>query len=132
VLYTKEANGSFTETLDRLAQAVTDHHFGVIETIDLKGKLNAKGVEFERRCTVFEVCNPHRAKLILEEDMALSTALPCRISVYEQDGKVFVAMVRPSAILGLFDMSNEVGQVASEVEKELIAVIDQACALTAV
>jgi uncharacterized protein (DUF302 family) len=132
VLYTKEANGSFAETLDRLAQAVTDHQFGVIETIDLRAKLNAKGVEFDRPCTVFEVCNPHRAKQVLDEDIALSTALPCRISVYEQDGQVFVAMVRPSAILGLFDLSNEVGQVASEVEEDLIAIIDQACALTAV
>jgi len=132
MLYTKEASGSFEETLDRLVQAVTDHHFGVIETIDLRAKLNAKGVEFERACTVFEVCNPHRAKQVLDEDMALSTALPCRISVYEQAGQVFVAMIRPSAILGLFDLSNEVAQVATQVEEDLIGVIDQACALTAV
>jgi uncharacterized protein (DUF302 family) len=127
MLYSREATGGFDETVDRLSQAVTDHHFGVIEAIDLKGKLNGKGVEFERGCTVLEVCNPHRAKVALDEDMSLATALPCRIAVYEQGGGVVVAMIRPSVLLGLFVQGEEVSAMASEVEQDLVAVIDQAC-----
>ena len=127
MLYTKEASGSFQETLDRLSQAVTAHHFGVIETIDIKSKLNAKGVEFGRDCTVFEVCDPHRAKRILDVDMSLSTALPCRIAVYEHDGKVFVAMLRPTVLLGLYAQAAQVSEVAAEVDQDLVAVIDAAC-----
>jgi len=104
-----------------------DHHFGVIEAIDLKGKLNDKGVEFEHGCTVLEVCNPHRAKTALDEDMSLATVLPCRIAVYEHGGRVVVAMVRPSVLLGLFDQGEGVTALASEVEQDLVAVINQAC-----
>ena len=127
MLYSREATGGFDETVDRLSKAVTDHHFGVIETIDLKEKLNAKGVEFAHGCTVLEVCNPQRAKVALDEDMSLATALPCRIAVYEQDDRTVVSMMRPSVLLELFEKGEGIATLASEVEQDLVAMIDQAC-----
>jgi len=35
---------------------------------------------------VYEVCNPDIAKKVLETKGAISTALPCRISVYSEGG----------------------------------------------
>jgi uncharacterized protein (DUF302 family) len=46
-----------------------------------------KGVELARECLIFEVCQPRQAKKVLDQDMSLSTALPCRISLYEEGGK---------------------------------------------
>ena len=46
-----------------------------------------KGVEFAHECLIFEVCQPQQAKKVLDENMSVSTALPCRISIYEEDGK---------------------------------------------
>jgi uncharacterized protein (DUF302 family) len=73
-----------------------------------------------------EVCNPHKAKEVLEENMSISTALPCRISIYEEDGKVKVATIRPTMLLNLFD-SPELQAVAREVEDTLVRIIDAAC-----
>jgi uncharacterized protein (DUF302 family) len=37
-----------------------------------------KGVEFAHECLIFEVCQPQQAKKVLEQNMSVSTALPCR------------------------------------------------------
>jgi uncharacterized protein (DUF302 family) len=88
--------------------------------------MGAKGVDFACECQVMEVCNPHKAKEVLEENMSISTALPCRISVYEEDSKVKVATIRPTMLLNLFD-SPELQAVAREVEDTLVRIIDTAC-----
>jgi uncharacterized protein (DUF302 family) len=74
-----------------------------------------------------EVCNPQKAKAVLEENMSISTALPCRISIYQEDGRVKIATIRPSMLLNLFD-SPELQAVAREVEDTLVRIIDTACA----
>ena len=67
-----------------LGAALARHKFGVLGVHDLKAKMAEKGVPFARECRIFEVCNPHQAKTVLEANLEISTALPCRISVYEE------------------------------------------------
>jgi uncharacterized protein (DUF302 family) len=61
----------------------------------------------------------------LEKDMRISTALPCRISVYEERGAVKIATLLPSQTLGLFGVP-ELAHVAVEVETEIKAMMDEA------
>lgn len=92
------------------------HQFGVLGTINLRQKLNDKGVAFERECLIFEVCNPSQAKKVLEANIAISAALPCRIAVYQEDGVTKIAAIRPTALLGMFP-NPELVPVAREVEE---------------
>jgi uncharacterized protein (DUF302 family) len=88
--------------------------------------MNAKGVPFDCECRIFEVCNPGKARTVLEADMSISNALPCRISVYEEEGKVKVSTLKPTAILALFKRP-ELEPVAKEVEDAMVRIIDAAC-----
>ena len=81
------------------------HHFGVLGSINLRQKLNDKGVPFERECLIFEVCNPLQAKKVLEANIAISVALPCRIAVYQEDGITKIATIRPTARSGYVSQS---------------------------
>jgi len=47
-----------------------------------------------RECLIFEVCRPQQAKKVLEENMSISTMLPCRISLYEEGGKTILASLK--------------------------------------
>lgn len=127
MIYVRETKGPIESVVERLEQASVANKFGVLGIHNLKEKMGAKGVDFACECRVMEVCNPHQAKEVLEENMSISTALPCRISIYEQDGKVKVATIRPTMLLNLFD-STELQAVAREVEDTLIRIIDAACA----
>jgi uncharacterized protein (DUF302 family) len=86
-----------------------------------------KGVEFGNACTIYEVCNPSQAKKVLDKQMDIATALPCRVAVYEENNRVKVATMLPTEILGLFGESS-LAPVAQEVEKEIKAMIDEAAA----
>jgi uncharacterized protein (DUF302 family) len=123
----RETQGPIERVVQRLEKAAADNQFGVLGIHDLKEKMAAKGVPFGCECRILEVCNPHKAKKVLEENMSISTALPCRISVYEDGGVVKVATIRPTMLLNLFD-SPELQSVAREVEDTLIRIIETACA----
>lgn len=126
MLYVREAGESIDQVVGKLEEAAAAEKFGVLGVHDLKQKMNAKGVDFASECRVFEVCNPQKAKTVLETDMSISNALPCRISVYEEDGKVKVSTLKPTALLALFGRP-ELEPIAEEVEQTMIRIIDAAC-----
>ncbi len=126
MLYVREAQGSVEEVTKKLEAAAAKNKFGVLGFHDLKQTMNATGVEFGRECRILEVCNPGKAKDVLEADLALSNVLPCRISVYEVAGEVEVSMLRPTAVMALLRRPG-LQRLAQEVEDTMIRIIDAAC-----
>jgi uncharacterized protein (DUF302 family) len=123
MLYERDGKGSVDEVCAKLTQAAADNKFGVH---DLKQKMADKGVPFGPQCRILEVCNPHQAKAVLEANPSISTALPCRIAVYEHAGKTIVSTLKPTAVLSLFG-NPELQPIAQEVESAIIRMIDAAC-----
>jgi len=116
--------------MDRLAKdleaACAAHQFGVLGVHDLKAKLKEKGQEFTRNCLVYEVCNAPAAKRVLETNLEISAALPCRISLYEAGGGVTrMATLKPTMLLDLF-RTPELKGIAKEIEDTLVAILDDA------
>ncbi len=108
-----------------LEKAVANHKFGVLGVHDLKAKMAEKGVAFARECRIYEVCNPHQAKRVLEANLEISTALPCRISLYEEAGMSKLATISPTAMMSLFP-NPELRGVAAEVEATLVTIMKEA------
>src|ERR1035441_4465483 len=90
---------SVSEAAAALQVAVQDNHFCVMHVHNLKETMAKKGVAFTRECLIFEVCQPQQAKKVLDQDMSVSTALPCRISIYEEGGKTVLATLKPTTLL---------------------------------
>jgi len=110
-----------------LPAVVQANHFGVMQVHNLKETMAKKGVEFDRDCLIFEVCHPQQAKKVLDENMSISTALPCRISIYEQGGKTILATLKPTALLAMFN-SPQLEGVAQEVEATIVKIMEEAAA----
>ena len=108
-----------------LEKAVARHKFGVLGVHDLRAKLAERGVPFDRECRVFEVCNPQQARKVLEANLEISTALPCRISVYSEAGKTRLATIKPTALIALYG-TLELRAVAEEVERTIQAIMTEA------
>jgi uncharacterized protein (DUF302 family) len=126
MLYIRETDKSIDEVCSKIQEAAAQNKFGVLAVIDLKEKMAAKGVQFGPQCRIIEVCNPMQAKKVLEKDMTISSALPCRISVYEEAGKVKIITIRPTVLLNLFG-NPELAPVAKDVEDTMLRIIDSAC-----
>lgn len=113
-----------TEAAAALQDAVQANHFGVMQVHNLKETMNKKGVEFTRECLIFEVCQPQQAKKVLEQDMSVSTALPCRISIYEEEGKTVLATLKPTTLLAMFNVP-QLEVVARDVENTIVKIMKE-------
>jgi len=123
MLVTVESKKTVAEIAQAFAGVCARYQFGVLGSYNLRQKLNEKGVPFDRECLVFEVCNPRQAQKVLEQNIAIATALPCRIAVYQEGGQTRLATIRPTALLGLFP-NPELLPVAEEVEQVLLKIME--------
>ena len=125
MLVTRSTHKTVSDTAAALDAAVLAHHFGVMQVHNLKESMVKKGVAFDRECLIFEVCQPQQAKKVLDENMSVSTALPCRISIYEEGGQTILATLKPTNLLAMFNTPQLAG-VAQEVEATIIAIMEDA------
>lgn len=124
--YIVESDKSFQEASADLASAVMRHGFGVLHVHDLGATLRGKGIPFGEECKVFEVCNPGQAAKVLSVDMRLNMALPCRISVFTENGRTKIGLIKPVQMLSELSADATLLQVAQEVEAKTIQMVDEA------
>jgi len=125
MLFKVSTHKTVTDAASALQQAVEANHFGIMQVHNLKETMHKKGVEFGPQCLIFEVCQPQQAKKVLDANLSISTALPCRISIYEQDGGTVLATLKPTMLMAMFD-SPQLASVAREVEDTIMTIMQQA------
>lgn len=121
-----ESPKSFEQAAADLDAAVRRHGFGVLHVHDIGAMLRGKGVPFERECKVFEVCNPRQAAQVMQADIRLNMALPCRISVYTEGRQTYIGMIEPDHLLGMLSDDPALPPIANEVETQMRRMIDEA------
>ena len=81
--------------------------FGVIGSYEFKKILEKKGFPIERDITVYELCNPQAASEALSAMPEISVYLPCRLSVYEDNGETVLATIDINDIMNSMDIDAE-------------------------
>jgi len=123
--YIVETEKTFEQAATDLDIAVKEHGFGVLHIHNIGETLRNKGVEFAQDCKVFEVCNPQQAAKVLSTDMRLNMALPCRISVFTENNKTKIGLIKPQEMLAALSQDESLAEVAKQVEEKTIQMIDQ-------
>jgi uncharacterized protein (DUF302 family) len=124
--YQKTTQKDFNQASEDLQEIVVKHNFGVLHVHDLGNTLRSKGIDFEEDCHVLEVCNPGQAKKVLTIDMQLNMALPCRISVWTENGETKIGMIKPEKMLSDLSDDSRLHEIAKEVEQATKTMIDEA------
>lgn len=124
--YIVESSKTFEQASNDLDAAVKRNGFGVLHVHDLGETLRSKGIEFSEECRVFEVCNPKQAAKVLSTDMRLNMALPCRISVFTENGATKIGLIKPAQMLAALSDNEQLSEIASEVENKTILMVDEA------
>lgn len=112
-------HGAITKVTEELKK----EGFGVLTEINVKETLKLKlGIDF-RNYIILGACNPPFAHEVLQAEKDIGLLLPCNVIVYEEDdGRVIVAAMDPSAALGLVG-NPAIQSVADEVKACLERVI---------
>ena len=127
MIYQKSSKHSPLEVEQSLREAVQRHKFGILHVLDLKNTLHEKGIDLGHEVRIYDVCNPQAASQALRQDMATATVLPCRIAVFSNAGASMIATVKPTDLFVATGLRHA-DMLAQDVERELLAIIDEAAA----
>lgn len=117
--FTLVTNKNIEEAIQSLEENLKADKFGVLWKFDIKEKLQEKGLEFDKDFKVLEVCNPHEAQRVLTKNEMAGYFLPCKIVVYESEGKTKIGMPKPTALISLLQ-DDKMKQFAGDIEDRLI------------
>lgn len=109
-----------------LTAAAQKRKFGVLHAYDFKQTLAGKGFDLEPEVRVLELCSPAHAERVLKAQVDMNLALPCRVSIWQEGGRTRIGMLRPKALLDLLSRDATLHAVAHEVERAMVAMIEEA------
>jgi uncharacterized protein (DUF302 family) len=121
--YIEISNKSVQEVVDNLKGVASKYKYGIQHIHDVKENLKAKGIDFKNECQIVDICNPIVAEQFLSEDMSLSIIMPCKISVYTQDGDTMIAM--NSLVQLVDDINPDMIEIAQKVQEQLLQIMDE-------
>ncbi|GKV69272.1 hypothetical protein NCCP2716_17700 [Sporosarcina sp. NCCP-2716] len=122
--YVKTTDKTREEAVGALEAALKEAKFGVLWNFDMSATLESKGIQPPAPYTILEVCKPSIAEQVLSEELTAGSFLPCKIAVFEKDGRATISMPLPTKLLAGFG-NQRMDQIAAEAEQQLKACIDQ-------
>ena len=122
--YIVQSSKSVKEVAKSLQAGIIANGFGILYTHNLEEALQEKGIELGEACCIFEICNPKLAKEVLSRDMSMNMLLPCRISVYTDQGITHIGMIKPSTLMHDSEHSQELLLIADIIEAMAKEIID--------
>lgn len=113
----------FDQVVERVREELKTEGFGVLTEIDVQRTLREKlGKEMERY-VILGACNPHLAHQALDREREIGLLLPCNVVVREVDGRSWVGIADPQAMLSVSG-NPALEELATEAKTRLQRVID--------
>lgn len=113
------------EAVKAVEAALAERKFGVLWHLHMNEKLAEKGVTMEPDVHVLEVCNPVKAKHVLETNSDLAYFLPCKVVVKKVGGETRIGIARPTVLMGMAG-DERLTAMAEEVEKIMVEAVQAA------
>ncbi len=107
MIYKITTTTPLSQVKEELAAHAKESGFGVLGSYEFKKILEGKGFPIEKDITVYELCNPSAAQEALAALPEISVYLPCRISLYEENGKTVLATINIRDIMASIDVSED-------------------------
>lgn len=118
------------QAVSRLSVTLRDRGFGILGDISFDKLLREKTGKDIEPIRMLEVCKPPIALEALESDRRLAHVMPCRFTLFAEPTGVSISLYRPTAAMKR--ISGEAGTLASAVEEELAAAVDQVVTISEV
>ena len=118
--YIVETEKSFDEAVVSVLKAVEDGGWTLFNVYDIKERLAVKGFEQEP-LKIIEICSGKYANNFLNKNRLISLCMPCKINIFEENGKVKIAGMMPTIMPEFFkEIKKEEAEEVENVIKEII------------
>jgi uncharacterized protein (DUF302 family) len=121
--YKKSVDLPYEQAVKKTKEELKKEGFGVLTEIDVEETLKKKlDVNFNKY-VILGACNPPFAYKSLQAELDIGLMLPCNVIVYENEDKIFVSAILPTAAMSMIK-NGKLREVAEQVEEKLKRVID--------
>ncbi len=121
--YVVESERAFDELVADVEKKTAENGFRVLYVHDVQKTLQEKGFTFPGY-KIIEICNAKLAHTVLQADRNIGLMMPCKINVYERDGKRYLAGMLPTLISEFFPDA-PLGSAPEEVENIIKKIINE-------
>jgi uncharacterized protein (DUF302 family) len=121
--YKKEVNFIFMQAVQKTKAELAREGFGTLFEIDVKATFNKKlGKDYDNYI-ILGACNPSFAYEALATEKEAGLLLPCNIIIFEENDRVFVSTVLPTASMSVAG-NMTLMEIAKRAEEKLKRVVD--------
>jgi len=124
MIYSVTTGTPLADVKANIQESAKKYKFGVLHHYAFKEILQTKGFPIEKDITLYEVCNPKGAQALLQGSPEHSVFLPCRISVYEENGKSVLATINLEDFIVYIDATDEVKEHLKMLYQDIIKLIN--------
>lgn len=121
--YIVETEKGFDDAVVSVLKSVEQKKWALFQIYDIKERLAAKGFE-QKPLKIIEICSGKYANDFLNKNKMISLCMPCKINVFEENGKVKIVGMKPTIISQFFPEVNQ--EESMQVEKDIKEIIDNA------
>jgi uncharacterized protein (DUF302 family) len=122
---TVRSGKSLGDVRQKFEDASAERKFGVQGIHNVTATLQSKGLVFDRKLYIYEICNPAIAKKVLDTNIRIAAVLPCRVSIYVDGKDVVLETLKPTRIVELFGEPT-LETTAAEVESVITEILREA------
>lgn len=91
MIFTHQTKLTCSQVEERIEEDAKSFGLMMKKHFPFSKNLPEAGFEIKEHASVFELCKPSLAAYLLNTQPELSVLMPCRISVYENEGQCFVS-----------------------------------------
>ncbi len=121
--YTVTTKKSFEDAVKSIAEETKKAGFRVLYVHDVMKTLAEKGFII-KPFKIIEICNAKSAYTVLQADIKIGLMLPCKINVYQKNGKTYISGMRPIILSQFFPQAN-LGDLPKDVDEAIRGIIDK-------
>lgn len=121
--YAVTTKKSFDEAVKSVEEETKNAGFRVLYTHDVTATLAEKNFQIEP-LKIIEICNAKSAYTVLQADIKIGLMLPCKINVYQKNGKTYISGMRPIILSQFFPQAN-LGDLPKEVDAMIRGIINK-------
>ncbi|MDF1518616.1 MAG: DUF302 domain-containing protein [Lutibacter sp.] len=91
------------QPIETIAQEVSkeceNHKFALLQTYVYHDIVKEKGFPIKRKVFIYEICQAKTAALMLTSNPEFSIFMPCKIALYEDEGKTIISTMNMEIML---------------------------------
>ena len=111
------------QPIETIAQEVSkeceNHKFALLQTYVYHDIVKEKGFPIKRKVFIYEICQAKTAALMLTSNPEFSIFMPCKIAMYEDDGKTVISTMNMEIMLNAVKSNPELYKETTNIFKTL-------------